>query len=190
VCYFITGAIPNISTLSDLNRIAIQHGTKFKECENDFVHQQLPDDWIYFVRDCCICDCDEAASMLGINHTKGRLDAIQKEKEIAKMKKKGWSDNKISHALEQKIASLIYKDELNKSKGLDWRTLVSQVVTEIGRFGILIHFDNCGLEYENLQINPPILVHIRTINEDFFRTMKVDTLYQFHCKQNRHYSTA
>lgn len=134
MCLFITVLLPKKAQTSKIGELAKKHHFGWYNLSNQ-ITKQLDGDYFYFCTTKGMCDCE---TQLG---SKCRVSPAQSsEMEIARFKRKGWSDTKIARWIEQKSAikneSTQNLDEIQK-----WMEFITEVMEKrlTSKIGILIH---------------------------------------------------
>jgi len=168
-----------------LNEIAKNYGLRFVSIENSFVESQLPTGLVYLSKVTNHCDCD---TVLGSADNDPDMGVKAGEKEIAKLKRSGWSQTKIQRWLDEKEKQKEKKkreasdrERKNSPEAEVWFEFIKSTVSDknIGEFGLLKHFYNKGPETEQFELTRVEDVSVNNISYDFLMKIEDDILYRF-----------
>ena len=106
MCHFITGITSETTDLELLNTIGSKYGLTFSEASNEHIIKQLKQNQKYLWKDSKYCDCGTALGAISFIEKNKKSN----EKDLQRLKKKGWSETKINNWLENKKRSEL-KDE-------------------------------------------------------------------------------
>ncbi|MFM7855005.1 MAG: hypothetical protein ACKO96_24535 [Flammeovirgaceae bacterium] len=185
MCHFITGLIDKQTTLDDLNKVGHDNAITFDKCDNAFVRVQLKTNEDYIVKRAKFCDC---GTHLGLaTRTKSPDNSRVEKREVDKLKKKGWSETKISRWLTDREKT-IEKDKARYDRivnGVDidienWINYLNQVFkeTKIQHIGLLLHWYKGGLESERIKVKDRIRIRINDLTGDTLLKMDEDVIYE------------
>lgn len=180
MCHFITAICSSKTKLTEINSVGETYGLKFEDCNNEHIKKQILKTEKYLIKTAKMCHCGTSLGEANfINDTPVR---IQKS-EIDKLKKKGWTEAKITRYLADKKkndAKIAKKNDdilTRKSDELDnyinfIQDLFKKTDTEL--FGLLLHWYSRGPENENIKLtdrkNIPCknltLLDLKTLEED------------------------
>ncbi len=155
MCHFVTAVIGGTAPLARLNAIAERHHRLFSPIENDAVAPHLRKSEIYFstLPRRAMCDCGTSLGWLA-RDLKRIPKAADGEAEIAKLRRKGWSETKISRWRQAKERDRqtwnppspeeVASDRQND----DWLSMAEDVFAEpaVSSFGLMVHWYKSGLQ--------------------------------------------
>ena len=155
MCPFVTAVIGGGADLSRLNAIAHKHHRWFTPLVNDSVEPHLRKDESYVstLARRAMCDCGTGLGWLPSELARAPKP-VGGDAEIAKLRRKGWSEAKISRWLESRThdrrtwnppsPEQLASDTQNDS----WLALAEEVLAERGvsSFGLMVHWYRSGLE--------------------------------------------
>jgi hypothetical protein len=158
MCHFITAICSSKTKLSDINSVGKTYGLEFEDCENEHITKQLAKTEKYLWKKSKMCDC--GTSLGEASFINDKTERVQKS-EIDKLKKKGWTEAKITRYLadkkksEDKIAQQNDAILNNKSNELDnYVNFLQEVLkkTDTDVFGLLLHWYSKSPENENIKL--------------------------------------
>jgi len=180
MCHFITAICSSKTKLTDINLIGKSYGLEFQDCDNEHITKQLSKTEKYLWKKSKMCDCGTSLGEASFKDDK--MERVEKS-EVDKLKKKGWTDTKITRYLADKKKSgdkVAQQNEITlyrQSKELDsYANFLQEVLkkadTEV--FGLLLHWYSKGPETENIKLadrksipsKALTVVDLKTIEED------------------------
>jgi hypothetical protein len=185
MCHFITATIPKSASIIDLNDIARNHHLQFYEIHNAFVESQLPKSLTYLSKVTNHCDC---GTVLGSFYHSSIDGFTIREKEIKKLRNKGWGEVKIKRWIDEKNK---YKNKLMREtadkkdrwspEAKEWHSFINMVVssTNIRKFGLLLHMYRGGPETEKIKLKKTDKISIKEIDHQYLMKIQEDIFYQF-----------
>jgi hypothetical protein len=109
------------------------------------------------------------------------------KREVDKLKRKGWSETKITHWLTDREKS-IEKDQIKYDRIVNgvhvdianWINYLDRVFTKtkIEHFGLLLHWYKGGLESERIKLKDRIRIKISDLTPDNLLKMDEDVIYE------------
>jgi hypothetical protein len=182
MCHFITAICSSKTKLTDINSVGETYGLKFEDCDNEHIAKQISKTEKYLFKTSKMCDC--GTSLGEANSKNDKTDRIQKT-EIDKLKKKGWTETKITRYLVDKKK---YEDKLSKQKDeilnkksneLDnyinfIQELFKKTETEV--FGLLLHWYSRGPENENIRLTDRKNISSKSLTILDLKTLEEDKL--------------
>lgn len=187
MCHYITGIVKKGTSLEALSGIAKSHGLHFIDIKNEFIEGQLPQGTMYLWKKTSHCDCGTALGCMNLRNKQS--EASDREGEIKRLHKKGWSEAKIQRWIEEKEKASDKNEARNEvyrqsqePRAEDWAKFVKDAVTnpKVGEFGLLLHFYKTGPERETLELKRQEKISVRDVSSDFLMTIDEDVLYLFH----------
>ena len=155
MCHFVTAVIGGTAPLAKLNAIAERHHRLFTPVESDSVEPYLRKNEVYFstLPRRAMCDCGTSLGWLP-RDLKRMPKAAGGDAEVAKLRRKGWGETKISRWLEAKDRdSQTWKPPSPESiasdrQNDDWLSMAKEVLAEpdVSSFGLMVHWYKSGLE--------------------------------------------
>lgn len=185
MCHYITAVLPKDAPIDGFKELFHEHSRGFEPISNDHVQIQLRRGDVYVSTTRGMCDC---GTCLGSEADSQSSPASRIEREVEKLRSKGWSEAKIRRWRDQKQANRDrLEDERNKRlKGgsLDadqWMTLIRDVVEtrKAGRFGLLLHWYRSNPSSERISIAERKTVALEDLSVEVLLTMSEDVLYEF-----------
>lgn len=174
MCFFIS-IIVRGGEAEAIDAALRRHGRRAKPFDNASVRNALHPDENHFLTTVGHCDCGTVLSPT--EHTSGRLNG-RKLKDVAKLKKKGWSATKIERWVADRTKADERAEEYNQINAPDsidlWIQAIDDVMSVAGvdQAGILLHFYSGTLEDEVIQLTRKrvsvrdFAIGLREIKED------------------------
>ena len=159
MCNFITATCSSKTKLTDINSIGEIYGFTFEDCDNEHIANQILKSEKYLLKVSKMCDCGTSLGEAFFKNDK--TERVQKS-EIDKLKKKGWSETKITRYLVDKKKTehkLILQQEVilkRQSKELDnYINFIKDVLkkTDTETFGLLLHWYSSGPDNEKIKLS-------------------------------------
>ncbi|UII19161.1 hypothetical protein [Fulvivirga ligni] len=183
MCHFITAIISSNSDLTLLNRIGDQFDIAFDYINNDHIKNQIDTNYSYLQKLTACCEC---GTSLG---AQDHIMSAEREqiKDINRLKRKGWSQNKIESWLTNKQRSSVNQQRSFDHQSINyqedavkWLGFLSLLMksSEIGYFGLLFHWYSGSVDSEDFQIIEYERLKEHQLNEDFIFHMKEDIVYE------------
>lgn len=183
MCHYITGIINDGTNLELVNNIGGKYGITFSEASNEHITKQLNSDQKYIWKNSKYCDCGTALG--AINFIEEGINS--NEKDLKRLKKKGWSDTKINHWLENKKRSEQKDERVAEHKqgnyeqdAENWISFLIELSEHsgIGYFGILFHWYSVGVETERVELLVHERLNLNELSPNYIYRMKEDTVYE------------
>ena len=182
MCHYITAICSSKTKLTDINLIAKTYGLEFEDCDNEHITKQLSKTEKYLWKKSKMCDCGTSLGESSIKNDK--KDRVQKS-EIDKLKKKGWTETKISRYLadkkktEEKVAVQNEAILNRQSNELDnyvnfLQDVLKKTDTEV--FGLLLHWYSKGIETENIKLTDKKIIHSKSLTTLDLKTLEENKL--------------
>lgn len=181
MCRFITAVVSTGAALQSFKPLLDKYEMSFEEIKNPYVEAQVDGD--FYVRATrSSCDCNSALGSAS-NQQEASQEDVTHSSEVAKLRKKGWSEHKIERWLAEKTGSSDRHQQQERSK-LDaeltrWREFIDAVLSDgfTKRFGLLLHMYRGGLEDERIQIKRKEHILLSEHFENVMLTIDEDVLY-------------
>lgn len=178
MCQFNLMVIKKESDPESLKSIMLENGFGYLAFENQSLTNQLGTDIQQILTTSLHCDC---GSILGIEHHALSNDL---EKEKRKLRKKKWSEAKIERYLNNRLIEHTkkeYESELgNQAEANKWIKIISILVEQKGKVGILFHQFGGSIGKEEIEILKINRVSIEFFNEELLRNFKENQLNWIH----------
>lgn len=181
MCHFVTTTLAGGMTDAEADAVARRHGRVFERLENPHVLRQLAERERYFVTREKACDCGTA---LG-SARESPLVRADLGKQVAKLRRKGWSETKIERWKRDRRKS---EDDQNRrfhaeaerlrSDTETWLALLGELLAsrEVRSVGVLLHWYAGSLEDERIELARTAPGEPRA---EFLETIEEDVLYRF-----------
>jgi len=182
MCHFITAICSSKTKLSDINIIGEAFDLQFEDCENEHIMKQILTTEKYLIKTSKICDC---GTSLGESSYKNNKTARVQKSEIDKLKKKGWTETKITRYIADKKKNegkVAQQNELilnRKSNELDnYINFIQELLkkTDIETFGLLLHWYSKGPENENIKLTERKIISTKNLTVLDLKTLEEDKL--------------
>lgn len=182
MCHFITAICSSNTKLTEINSIGKIYGLEFEDCANEHISKQLLKTEKYLWKKSKMCDCGTSLGEASFKNDK--TERVQKS-EIDKLKKKGWTETKITRYLADKKKSedkITQQNEtiLNRQTNeLDnyvhfLKDVFKKTDTEV--FGLLLHWYSKGPETENIKISDRKNIVSKALTALDLKTLEEDKL--------------
>jgi len=183
MCTFITGVLPSSERLSEIKTVGSSLGFYFQPVENDHVQAQLRRGEVYVRITRNRCDCD---TILGSCRPSSNPDndSHKKEREIEKLRRKGWSEAKVAQHLFQKGNSQKEKHAVETESRLPfaetWTNNLKRLIESgvVMQLGILLHWYSGPLS-GRITIRQRKTVSLTVMDPRFLLELEDDVLYDF-----------
>lgn len=184
MCHFITATLPRGADVDAAAAVARRHGRVWVPCENPYVISQLGAGEGYFFTTSGHCDCETAVGSLA----RPAPRKPRHEKQVPKLRRKGWSEAKIQRWLDEKhgtekrraaeaearLGNPPFETEM-------WGSLVRDLFAELAveHVGLLLHMYSGGLETERIHLLRRQSVEPLELTPAFLLQVEEDVLYRF-----------
>ena len=178
MCHYITAVLPGSADHTSLAAVADQYGRNLTPLKNSSIEEQLKIGERYFLTTRGHCDCGTALGALGRKEKQlnPRNNSIEAEEE--KLRRRGWSESKISRWKEQRDQRLA---NLPKSADpTDWEHLITEMLNS-GKtpfVGILLHFYSGSIEGP-IELQGREVIKVKSMSPEVLGRLKEDVLYEF-----------
>jgi DNA-binding transcriptional regulator YhcF (GntR family) len=186
MCHFITAILPAGAELNSLRRLARDHALALNAIHNPHVEAQLQPGERYYLTTLGGCDC---GTILGSHRRQDRRSHAKqpKEREVAALRRRGWSDAKVERWLSQRTVTAsrdarvrqVYAQSDALDAG-DWQQFIAEVLASGSAFiGLLLHWYSGTIDGERIQISRRHSITAADITPDFLTQLSEDELYVF-----------
>ena len=174
MCRFATILIERDSFNENLKGIFEKHSFAFRKYENDTLSHLLNNHFIFINTTTGDCDC---GSVLACNPEQVDYEK-ELEKEIARLKRKKWSDSKIDRYLKQRKPNPKEKEFEEETE--KWIKLFSELLENerVGLVGVLIKDYEYSIMDEKFDKIETGLIKLNEINQVLFENLENDRLYK------------
>jgi len=176
MCHFITLIAPT-DRGDEVAKVLEVYGRVARELSNPNLARVTPQGSAQFLTT-HTCDC---GTILGRTRPTPLEAASAHEKEVRRLRKKGWSDSKIERSLSDKEAALATSTARKPTDTFElWLNVISGLVShqKTGHVGLYLHSYSGGLEDEPLE--PKVRsAHAGVSIADSLRTLEEDELVFF-----------
>lgn len=180
MCYFVVAALPSQADLEPISEVFEKHGRKLASVDLEIYGPSIPDNRGLYFTCKCMCDCDTPIG----SRANGRAQRGPSDRELSKLKKKGWSQAKIDRWIESKKSSLIEKerkrlsDEKSTASGIDqWIDLIRDAVGLrcLNKLGLILIWSPRRRNH----LSKKITVSLSELSSDLLREVEENVLYDF-----------
>lgn len=187
MCHFITATLPKGADVDALKDVFRENGFALGLESNAAIQSQLPSGAIYFRPTTAYCDC---GTPLGSRSSRAKHAAKESptEADVAKLRRKGWTQAKIDRWLAQKGEARQKNERAASQKETDgvadakaWLRLLITTV-ESGHtpwVGLLLHFYKRSVSDEEFQVGRVVTARATDLSVDLLLDMDEDVLYRF-----------
>ncbi len=136
MCQYNNIILPDNINLDEVYKVFKMHNFRPMQVYNNSLSKQLVDK-LFLMSPKNQCDCGSV-----ISSARHRIiPDLKSEKEIEKIKRKGWSDTKIKNYLTSKLKADTHKTNELETERINWYDLIKGIfdLTKINSFGILAH---------------------------------------------------
>ena len=183
MCHFITAIIKQTTNLDELNFLGKNLGITFGDASNQHVELQLKHGQRYLWKNSKYCDCGTAlGSIEFINQDKKSI-----EKELIRLKKKGWTETKIKKWISNKERSELKDQRTSEHKRGNYQTDAENWINFLKRidespdieyFGLIYHWYSQSVENERLKLVQWKQLKINNLTPEDIFNLKEDTVYE------------
>ena len=178
MCHYITAVLPGSADLTSLAAVADRYGRNLTPLKNPGIEEQLKGGERYFLTTRGHCDCGTALGALGRQEKQFNRRNNSVETEEDKLRRKGWSESKISRWKEQKSQHLANPPK--SADPTDWEHLLTEMLKS-GKtpfVGILLHFYNGSIE-GRIELQGREVIKIKNLSPEALGRLEEDVLYEF-----------
>lgn len=178
MCHFITTTISFDADVSALNDVLSGFDLKFVAIENPYVIRNLPSGLIYGTMTQGHCDC---GTPLGSGREMLESEPIPAHK-VKKMRRRGWSEDRIRAWIEQKQESKRRSSEVAWDYAREaletWCSVIHGCVSSrlTPSLGILKHWYSSGVHDERFSFSV-VNVSVESVSPEYLADLSEDCLY-------------
>ncbi len=185
MCHYITATLPPGADVERVRNIAKQFHLAWKPIELGRVVSKLKSGETYYLTTAGHCDCGTVLGCLSNDRTKPSNDH---KREIAKLRRKGWSQTKIDRWLHEKelaTAKAERKDAQTarerQAEADDWIAFLGTVFSSgaSASLGVLLHWCTGPIAGSNIELAERKIVAVSSLTPDDLLRMEEDCLYEF-----------
>ena len=183
MCTYITATLNAGSDSAQVHALAMHHGLGWQALFNRKLVSQVAPGSKWFLTSRKYCDCGTALGSAGKRPERTHDSAS----DVPKLKKRGWSDAKISRWLADKSAAEARQLEYQtRGTGLtrevdNWITFLTSAIASkaADHVGVLIHEYSGGVSGERIAIKRREVIRVSEVTPELLWKMEFDVLYQF-----------
>ena len=182
MCHFITAYVPRESDIAAVESAFDQNKFGFRLLDNLHVQRQLDGPVIQILTTRKTCDCGTSLASVG----QPLRVAAPTEREIDKLRQKGWSEWRIRRSLAQKAASARRQEAAQKEASIHnagseterWVRVIAQILQSRAAewVGVLVHKYRRGLVSERIVLEASTKVRVGKLTQDTLLEMKEDAM--------------
>ena len=187
MCHFVTATLPANAKLDSLRLIARDHALALTEVHNPHVASQLQPGELYYLTTLGSCDC---GTVLGSQLRLDRRSHAKEpnEREIAALRRRGWSETKIERWLLQHSLTTARDTRGQRvhaeGRALEagsWQQFLNEVLASGGTafVGLLLHWYHGSIDGERIQIRQRRVIRQTDTTPDLLMHLPEDELYVF-----------
>lgn len=156
-----------------------EHDLAFTPVDNPYIARQIGPGRNYFRATSGFCDCGTALGDAAFEDAPPK--AARPVAKLKQMRKKGWSEAKISRWLAQREEYLSEKAEGPDTADLDrWRSfLKAMIAARFGPVGVLIHDYRYSVDDEKFSIGSTVRHRTASLTNDDLYQLSYDDLHEF-----------
>ena len=161
-----------------MRQLLERYNMSFEPVANDHVRSQLPPRTLYCRATRDFCDC---GTLLGSGRNDPSIsENAREQRHIERLRKKGWSEAKISRWQSQKSLSAVNQDRSDQNETSRWTNFLLEVLTNqyANRIGLIIHDYSGSLKSEKFSVKRLDKISAHALTQDFFKQMEADVLYE------------
>jgi hypothetical protein len=186
MCHYITAVLPETVDIDKHRDLFKHYDRDFQPQENKWIEAKIDESARYYSTTKHRCDC---GTVIGISN-RGRPDndlESKIEKEIVKLKRKGWSNNKIKRWREEKLKAAANRiDFLNRVEeayeelAQEWVDFINAFFdqAEAGYIGLLLHMYSGQLS-GRIELKNTVNIKRQSTTPLTIMNMDEDVLYYF-----------
>jgi hypothetical protein len=181
MCHFITAYVPGDADPSAVEGALTTHGLGFERIENRHIAAQIPARSVQILTTAGACDCGTALA----SAARPASPAPPGDGEVAKLRKKGWTESRIRRWLDEKATAGARREAAEHARrpspGSETRRWVDAIRDVLGSgaapwIGIVVHVYGGGLESERIELRPPAELRTADLTERALLEMEEDRL--------------
>jgi hypothetical protein len=184
MCHYVTAVLPELVAPPSAQAAAEAHQLRFEPVANAFVGGQLRRGEGYFRLGTGQCDC---GTPLGARSA-APADDPPSDRELAKLRKKGWSAAKIERWLGERRLARDRRARKNAAHDASlgpalegWVAFLRAVLEagDVASVGLLLHWYRGGVDSERIRLASRRGVPLRELSADLLLGIEEDVLYDF-----------
>jgi hypothetical protein len=179
MCTFIIAIVPGDTAMPRLRELCATQGFDCEPIKNKSLNAVIPEGCQFRPVGGC-CNCDTALGWASNQNS----ESPDLETEISKLKRKGWSEAKISRWRKDKERTPLHKKEYADRYLNRWDKFISEVLTtqSAKEFALVLHFFNGRIDTEHIPIKRAEQVSLNGLSVDKLAHLEWDVLYKFRAK--------
>lgn len=175
MCQFNNIILPATTSLNEVRSLFRQNKFNASQVFNSSLSRQLPDK-IFLISPKNQCDCGSVIS--SARHQK--IATVQADKEVEKLKRKGWSETKIKNHFASKQKADSHKSDETETERANWLALIKSIFasTKLNSFGILAHEYVGDISTEEITISAKIKINAVEFIGEQLDNFQLDVYYE------------
>lgn len=179
--HFVTAVLPAASAIDAIDTIAQRHGRRFSPLSNPGIGAQLDAGERYFLLTSGHCDCGTPLGALASKRSTRRSDL---ETQAQRLRKKGWSETKITRSLaqahEHQEIDTASKESAHRDAVVTWIRLIRDILDsgKTPSLGLLLHMYDGPLD-ASFRLLSRNAVPASELSDATLLGMNEDVLYLF-----------
>ena len=176
MCYFITAVLPAKMVSQSVKTIFHEHGFGYQPVSNASFQEILSAGDQQILTTPGTCDC---GTVLGSASTGNTSPSARIERDLQKLRSKGWSEAKIQRWQSQREDSS--HNHHHSSESERWILLIHKLLEQpqAKRIGLFLHWYSASVELEHLIISDTRKVQLSELTVDFLTHLQEDVVYAF-----------
>lgn len=176
MCSFITAVLPAKMVSQSVKAIFHEQGFGFQPVSNASLQEILSAGDQQILTTPGTCDC---GTVLGSASTGNTSPATRMERDLQKLRSKGWSEAKIQRWQSQREGA--QHNHQRPSEAERWILLIHKLLQQpqARRIGLFLHWYSASVEQERLIISDPRKVQLSELTVDFLTHLQEDVVYTF-----------
>lgn len=176
MCYFVTAVLPAKMVSQSVKTIFHEQSFGFQVVSNASLQEILSAGDQQILTTPGTCDC---GTVLGSASTGNTSPSARIDRDLQKLRSRGWSDAKIQRWQSQREEA--QHNHHRPSEAERWVQLIHNVLeqSQAKRMGLLLHSYSASVELENVSISDSRKVQLSEVTVDFLTHLQEDVVYTF-----------
>ncbi|HEX7858880.1 MAG TPA: hypothetical protein VF773_00995 [Verrucomicrobiae bacterium] len=180
--------LPKSADLELLIPIAREHHRALRAFNNRQLSSQLGPEVASFVTATGHCDCGTPLGSGNREAARNATSATSEERQLAILRRKGWSAAKIERWLEQKAGVAVRSERVRRDHdqhetpaATEWVSFIQAMVASGGTSSVGLHLHNYGGDYEleEIRIGGRRSLRAAELDADYLLRIEEDVVYAF-----------
>ena len=189
MCHLIAVILPKVADLERLMiPIAREHHRVLRAFNNRHLSSQLGPEVASFITAMGHCDCGTPLGSGNREAARNSTSAISEERQLAVLKRKGWSAAKIERWLEQKAGVAVRSERVRRdhdkhqTPGVgEWISFIQAMLASGGTDSVGLHLHNYAgdFEMEEIRIGGRCSLRASELDAEYLLRVEEDVVYEF-----------